>query len=107
MVLLNFIYFHLLMYGIHHEVIDFDICNKFNNLNIYINLLKWMVYLQTTYELCFGEAYFESCDFSHENTNIDVFVLIILLLFVSLVYQDIEFWFSNVEFWDIERRKRD
>ena len=40
---------------------------KFNNLNIYINLLKWMVYLQTTYELCFGEVYFEyfeSCDFS-------------------------------------------
>ena len=34
-----------------------------------------MVYLQTTYELCFGEAYFEyfeSCDFSRENTNIDV-----------------------------------
>ena len=33
-----------------------------------------MVYLQTTYELCFGEAYFEyfeSCDFSRENTNID------------------------------------
>ena len=31
-----------------------------------------MVYLQTTYELCFGEAYieyFESCDFSRENTN--------------------------------------
>jgi hypothetical protein len=37
-----------------------------------------MVYLQTTYELCFGEAhfeYFESCDFSRENTNIDIFVL--------------------------------
>ena len=33
-----------------------------------------MVYLQTTYELCFGEAYFESCDFSCENTNIDVSV---------------------------------
>jgi hypothetical protein len=34
-----------------------------------------MVYLQTTYELCFREAYFEyfeSCDFSRENTNIDV-----------------------------------
>ena len=34
-----------------------------------------MVYLQTTYELCFGEAYFEyfvSCDLSSENTNIDV-----------------------------------
>jgi hypothetical protein len=34
-----------------------------------------MVYLQTTYELCFGEAYFEYfelCDFSRENTNIDV-----------------------------------
>jgi hypothetical protein len=33
-----------------------------------------MQYLQTTYELCFGEAYFEyfeSCDFSHENTNIE------------------------------------
>jgi hypothetical protein len=36
-----------------------------------------MVYLQTTYELCFGEAYFEyfeSCEFSHENTYIDVSV---------------------------------
>ena len=35
-----------------------------------------MVYLQTTYELCFGEAhfeYFESCDFSHENTNIEAY----------------------------------
>ena len=34
-----------------------------------------MVYLQTTYELYFGETYFEyweSCDFSSENTNIDV-----------------------------------
>jgi hypothetical protein len=33
-----------------------------------------MVYLQTTYELYFGEAYFEyceSCDFSSENTNIN------------------------------------
>jgi hypothetical protein len=32
-----------------------------------------MVYLQTTYEKCFGEAYFEyfeSCDFSRENANI-------------------------------------
>ena len=31
-----------------------------------------MVYLQTTYELYFGEAYFEyfeSCDFSRENTK--------------------------------------
>jgi hypothetical protein len=31
-----------------------------------------MVYLQTTYELCLGEAYFEyfdTCDFSRENTN--------------------------------------
>ena len=36
-----------------------------------------MVYLQTTYELCLGEAYFEYfelCDFSRENTNIDVSV---------------------------------
>jgi hypothetical protein len=35
-----------------------------------------MEYLQTTYELCFEEAYFEyfeSFDFSRENTNIDVF----------------------------------
>ena len=31
-----------------------------------------MVYLQTTYKLCFGEAYFESCDFSRENTNINL-----------------------------------
>ena len=38
-----------------------------------------MVYLQTTYELCFEEVYFEyfeSCDFSRENTNIDVSVFI-------------------------------
>jgi hypothetical protein len=31
-----------------------------------------MVFLQTIYELCFGEAYFEyfeSCDFSREKTN--------------------------------------
>jgi hypothetical protein len=35
-----------------------------------------MVYLQTTYELCFGEAYFyyfETCDFSRENTNIEAY----------------------------------
>ena len=35
-----------------------------------------MVYLQTTYELCFGEAYFEyfeSCDFSREYTNIETY----------------------------------
>ena len=32
-----------------------------------------MVYLQTTYELCFGEAYFvyfESCDFFREHIQI-------------------------------------
>jgi hypothetical protein len=37
-----------------------------------------MVYLKTTYELRFGEAYFEyfeSCDFSRENTNIDASVI--------------------------------
>ena len=41
-----------------------------------------MVYLQTTYELCFGEAYFEYfelCDFSRENTNIDVYAFICLI----------------------------
>jgi hypothetical protein len=43
-----------------------------------------MVYLQTTYELCFGEAYFESCDFSHENTNIDVFVLMFDLRMINI-----------------------
>jgi hypothetical protein len=45
-----------------------------------------MVYLQTTYELCFGEAYFEyfdSCDFSLENTNIDVSVF----MFDELEYE--------------------
>jgi hypothetical protein len=42
---------------------------------------KWMVYLQTTYELCFGETYFEyfeSCDFSRENTNIDLDVYVFM-----------------------------
>ena len=36
-----------------------------------------MVYLQTTYELCVGEAYFEyfePCDFFRENTNIDLYI---------------------------------
>ena len=32
-----------------------------------------MSYLQTTYELCFREAYFESCDFSSENANIETY----------------------------------
>ena len=46
-----------------------------------------MVYLQTTYELCFREAYFEyfeSCDFSRKNTNIDVFVLMFNLRMINL-----------------------
>ena len=48
------------------------------------------IYLQTTYELCFGEAYFEyfeyfeSCDFSHENTNIDVSVFIFDLRMINM-----------------------
>ena len=46
-----------------------------------------MVYLQTTYELCFEEAYFEyfeSCDFSHEKTNIDVFVFMFDLRMINM-----------------------
>ena len=42
-----------------------------------------MLYLQTTYELCFGEAYFEyfeSCDFSRENTN--YFIMILLSIYI-------------------------
>ena len=46
-----------------------------------------MVYLQTTYELWFGEAcfqYFESCDFSRENTNIDVSVFMFDLRMINM-----------------------
>ena len=46
-----------------------------------------MVYLQTTYELCFGEAYFEyfeSCDFSREYTYIDVSVFIFDLRMINM-----------------------
>ena len=46
-----------------------------------------MVYLQTTYGLCFGEAYFEyfeSCDFSRENTNIDVSVFMFDLRMIHM-----------------------
>jgi hypothetical protein len=43
-----------------------------------------MVYLQTTYVLCFGEAYFESCDFSRENTNIDVSVFMFDLRMINM-----------------------
>ena len=46
-----------------------------------------MVYLQTTYELCFGERYFEyfeSCDFSPKNTNIDVSVFMFDLRMINM-----------------------
>jgi hypothetical protein len=46
-----------------------------------------MVYLQTTYELRFGEAsfeYFESCNFSRENTDIDVSVFMFDLRMINM-----------------------
>ena len=46
-----------------------------------------MAYLQTTHELCFGEAYFEcfeSCDFSRENINIDVSVFMFDLRIITM-----------------------
>ena len=43
-----------------------------------------MVYLQTIYELCLGEAYFESSDFSRENTNIDVSVFMFDLRMINI-----------------------
>ena len=49
-----------------------------------------MVYLQTTYELCFGEAYFEyfeSCNFSRENTNIDVLVFMLDLRMINMSFE--------------------
>jgi hypothetical protein len=44
-----------------------------------------MVYLQTTYELWFGEAYFESCDFSYKNTNIDVSMFMFDLRMINML----------------------
>ena len=43
-----------------------------------------MVYLQTTYENGFREAYFESCNFSRENTNIDVSVFMVDLRMINM-----------------------
>jgi hypothetical protein len=46
-----------------------------------------MVYLQNTYELRFGEAsfeYFESCNFSDENTNIDVSMFMLDLRMINM-----------------------
>jgi hypothetical protein len=46
-----------------------------------------MVYLQNTYELRFREAYFEYfelCNFSRENTNIDVSVFIVDLRMMNM-----------------------
>ena len=46
-----------------------------------------MVYLQTTHDLCIGEAYFEyleSCDFSRENTNMDVSVFMFDLRMINM-----------------------
>ena len=45
-----------------------------------------MVYLQTTYELCFGEAYFEyfeSCDFPAK-LQIDVSVFMLDLTMINM-----------------------
>jgi hypothetical protein len=45
------------------------------------------IFVQTTYELCFGELYFEyfeSCDFSCENTNIDVSVFMFDLRMINM-----------------------
>jgi hypothetical protein len=44
-------------------------------------------YVISTYELCFGEGYFEyfeSYDFSRENTNIDVFVFMFDLRMINM-----------------------
>jgi hypothetical protein len=49
-----------------------------------------MVYLQTTYELCFREAYFEyfeSCNFFRENTNIDVSVFMLDLRMINMSFE--------------------
>jgi hypothetical protein len=49
--------------------------------------MVYKMYLQTTYELCFGEAYFEyfeSCDYTHENTNIDVSVFMFDLRMINM-----------------------
>ena len=46
-----------------------------------------MVYLQTTYELRFGETYFEyfeSCTVSLENTKIDVSVFMFDIRMISM-----------------------
>ena len=46
-----------------------------------------MVYLQITYELCLGEEYFEyfePCDFSCKNTNIDVSVSMFDLRMINM-----------------------
>jgi integrase len=40
--------------------------------------------VQTTFELYFGEAYFESCDFSRKNTNIDVSVFMFDLRMINM-----------------------
>jgi hypothetical protein len=43
--------------------------------------------MQTTYELCFEETYFEyfeSCDFSRENTNIDVSMFMFDLRMINM-----------------------
>ena len=58
-----------------------------------------MVYLQTTYELCFGEAYFEyfeSCDFSRENTNIDVSVFMLDLRMIKMSSECEYGWYWKV-----------
>jgi hypothetical protein len=61
-----------------------------------------MVYLQTTYELCFGEEYFEyfeSCNFSHENTilkPIDVSVFMFDLRMINM-WSECEYdWYLKI-----------
>jgi hypothetical protein len=58
-----------------------------------------MVYLQTIYGLCFGEAhfeYFESCDFSGENTNIDVSVFMFDLRMINMSFECEYDWYWTI-----------
>ena len=56
-----------------------------------------MSYLQTTYELCFGEAYFESCDFSSENTNIETYRWIHVYVWFKDAYSGSAGWYFRYQ----------
>ena len=85
---------------------DFDVCNKKKQ---WISPLKEPKHLNKHVKLLmnysFGEAsfeYFESCNFSRENTNIDVFVFMFDLMMINMSSECEYDWYWKISKYTIK-----